>query len=128
VGSARLSRRQIDALLAHAPRLKALRGAFVSGPAPAFVSPPYAPEVAAFFSAIQDEGFCDPNYSPAAAAEMMAGRERIARADIDDLRSMLTWCLRSERFSEGAWHALLRDGKVFALLDRLRELRDTAEP
>jgi hypothetical protein len=37
---------------------------------------------------------------------------------------MLTYCVRGERFGDGHWAAMLETGKIVAILQRLRMLRE----
>jgi len=48
---------------------------------------------------------------------------RIGRATITEVRQMLTFCLRGERFSEGHWEAMIENGGLRTLLERLLQLR-----
>ena len=48
----------------------------------------------------------------------------IQRATLAEIKTMLTYCVRGERFGDGHWAAMLESGKIVALLNRLRVLRD----
>jgi len=50
--------------------------------------------------------------------------ERWASASVDQLRSLFTFFVRTERFIEGAFACACDDGTMSALLRRLRELRN----
>jgi len=38
---------------------------------------------------------------------------------------MLTYCVRGERFGDGDWGAMIEDGHVRRLLERLAEIQST---
>jgi hypothetical protein len=86
--------------------------------------PEYAPDVFAFFWAAGQPCWSDFDYVPAEAAAMLADDECIRNASLEEIRTMLTYCVRGERFSDGFWDAVLRSGRVAALLRRLKELAE----
>ncbi len=47
----------------------------------------------------------------------------VARATLDQVRTMLTFCERGERFSAGHWAAMIEEGHIRNLLTRLQQLR-----
>ena len=40
---------------------------------------------------------------------------------------MLTFCVRGERFCDGHWGAMVREGRIGAILHRLQQLRGEAQ-
>ena len=50
---------------------------------------------------------------------MLSNDELFNKATLEDIKTMLTYCVRSERFCDGAWGALLKSGRIMALLKRL---------
>ena len=130
-----VTRADIERLLEFAPRLRALAqardslgtlrggGRLRSGAIEGFWVE-YPPEVADFFEAAGRDPWNDYGYSPKAAGKMIAEPGRIANASLDEVRTMLTWCTRGERFCDGHWAAVIGDGKVLGLLDRLQALYD----
>jgi hypothetical protein len=58
---------------------------------------------------------------------LLADEALIRRASLAEVKTMLTYCVRGERFGDGHWAAMLESGKVVALLKRLRALRDEIE-
>ena len=86
--------------------------------------PVYAPDVLAFFNLAGQPCWSDYGYKPAEAADMLADDDLIRSADLDQIKTMLTCCVRGERFCDGYWGAVLREGRVVLLLKRLAELRD----
>ena len=86
--------------------------------------PDYDPVVEEFVKAASRECWIDPDYDPTTAGRMLEDHELIASADLAQIRTMLTYCLRGERFCEGHWGAVIEAGHVERLLRRLAELRD----
>ena len=86
--------------------------------------PIYCEDVLAFYRLAGQPWWSDYGYEPREAAEMLADEGRIARATMDEIRTMLTYCVRGERFADGHWAAMLESGKVVAILRRLDVLRE----
>ena len=107
---------QIDSLLGYLSRFEQPDRTFITGP-------DYADDVVEFFKLAEKWRVTD--YDPAEAGEMLENEERIRAASLDQVRSMLTYCLRGEQFNAGHWDYVLRSGQLPALLRRLRELRRT---
>jgi len=105
---------QIDSLLGYLPRFEQPDRTFITGP-------DYADDVVEFFKLAEEWRIAD--YDPVEAGEMLESEERIQQASLDQVRSMLTYCLRGEQFNTGHWDFVLRSGQLPALLRRLRELR-----
>ena len=87
--------------------------------------PVYAPEVEAFFLQAGQRCWADYGYEPRQAHAMLQDDAVIAQATLAQIKTMLTYCVRGERFVDGHWAAMLESGRVVALLRRLSELRDT---
>ncbi|MHB8080217.1 MAG: DUF6508 domain-containing protein [Candidatus Krumholzibacteriia bacterium] len=58
---------------------------------------------------------------------MLVDDALIATADLDRIRTMLTYCVRGERFGSGHWEEMLVSGVVVKLLRRLEQLRETVK-
>lgn len=84
--------------------------------------PKYAPLVDEFFKVVSQEHWVDYDYSSKNAGQMIESEETIRQADIDQIKTMLTYYNRGERFSDGHWGALIRNGTVRRLLERLKDL------
>lgn len=65
----------------------------------------------------------DFDYVPEEAGRMLEDQALARRASINEIKTMLTYCVRGERFSEGHWGAMIELGHVRRLLERLAELR-----
>jgi hypothetical protein len=88
--------------------------------------PVYPDDVIEFYRLAGQPCWSDYDYEPREAARMLADEAFIRRATLDEIKTMLTYCVRGERFSDGHWGAMLESGKVIALLKRLRVLRAQA--
>lgn len=87
--------------------------------------PIYADPVTDFFHLAGQACWCDYGYQARTAGAMLADDARLATCGLDDIKTMLTYCVRGERFSDGLWDHLIRTGRVSALLRRLAKLRQT---
>jgi hypothetical protein len=47
----------------------------------------------------------------------------VRNATLDQIKTMLTYCVRGERVCDGHWCAMIEGGHVRRLLERLAELR-----
>lgn len=73
----------------------------------------------AFFGLLAQPPWADADYDPAIAAQAIDDARRIEDATLPELRPLLTWCERGERFHEGHHDALLDDGHLQRLMQRL---------
>ena len=55
--------------------------------------------------------------------ELLLSEDGVRNATRDQIKTMLTHCVRGERFGEGHWAAMIEGGHVRRLLERLRELQ-----
>lgn len=92
-----------------------------------FYWPVYHDDVAAFYLLAGESCWMDYGYNPAEAGKMVADDEFIAQADLTAVKTMLTFCVRGERFSDGHWAAMLKNGRIQAILKRLQTLREEME-
>ena len=87
--------------------------------------PNYPPDVKAFYKLAGSACWSEFGYSFKEAGEMIADLEGIASATLLEVKYMLTYCVRSERFGDGNWEFWLQSGRIVALLRRLQVLRAT---
>ena len=85
--------------------------------------PEYDPLVCEFFQAASQEVWCDPDYLSSGAGDMLRNAESLQTASIAEIQSMLTFCVRGERFSTGHLESIVEGDKVRQILLRLQELR-----
>jgi hypothetical protein len=90
--------------------------------------PVYPEDVTQFYRLAGQPCWSDYDYDPRKAAQMLKDDAVIHRATLAEIRTMLTFCVRGERFGDGLWAAMLESGKIVAILKRLRVLRDEIAP
>ena len=88
-----------------------------------FSTPQYDPLVCEFLQAASKESWCDPDYLSNGAGEMLRDIESLKTASIAEIQSILTFCVRGERFSADHWESIVEGDKVRQILLRLQELR-----
>lgn len=86
--------------------------------------PVYAEEVNRFFALASQRHWIDYDYLAKSPHEILADPERLSVADITQMKAVLTFCLRGERFCDGHWESLLVSGTLAAVLRRLKDLRE----
>jgi hypothetical protein len=99
-------------------------GEFTSDGAITVPYPIYYDDVLEFFRLAGQTHWSDFHYKPLKAYEMLSDDDFIATASLDDVKTMLTYCVRGERFADGHWGHMLESGRIVALLRRLAELRE----
>jgi hypothetical protein len=127
---AEITRARAAELLAFLPGFEAPHRAYVkrweggagSDKVSTFPFPVYEEDVVAFFIAAGQSWWSDYGYRPEQAAAMVQDDAIITGATLGELRTMLTYCVRGERFADGHWAHLLETGRVQAILRRLAEL------
>ena len=85
--------------------------------------PKYAPQVEEFFLIAAAEQWCDYGYNPENALRMINEQIFIQSASLSEIKSMLTFCVRGERFSDGHRGAMIENGTVRRILERLIAIR-----
>jgi len=83
----------------------------------------YDDEVDSFFEKAHQLWWRDYDYTKKDVNRMLDDDEFIAQASLSDLKTMITWCARGERFCDGLWKAVMDDGTIVKLLKRLEILR-----
>lgn len=90
--------------------------------------PKYPTPVAQFFELAAHPCWNDYDYCSKPAHEMLADDAVVASATLDQIKTMLTSCVRGEKFCDGHWEESIKEGRVGAILARLHQLRETVEP
>ena len=85
--------------------------------------PKYNSVVEEFFHAVAGEGWIDYEYNPEQAYQMLRDENLIKNASLSQIKTMLTFCLRGERFSDGHWAQMIEEGYIRKLLERLNEIK-----
>lgn len=84
--------------------------------------PEYDPLVEEFFRSAAAECWLDYGYRPEEAHRMLEDEDFLKTAGLLQIKTMLTYCLRGERFCDGHWGAVIEGGYIRRLLERLAEL------
>jgi hypothetical protein len=88
-------------------------------------APVCAPDVLGFFRLSGQPCWRDARYDPAEPRRMVVDVKPIERASLARIKTMLTHCVRGERFCDGHWDAMLRSCRITAILRRLAVLRES---
>lgn len=87
-----------------------------------FPWPEYDELVEEFFSAASRDEWLDCNYVPEEAWVMLANDDTVSTATLPQVKAMLTYCVRGERFCDGHWGAMIEGGHIRRLLERLETI------
>lgn len=87
-----------------------------------FPWPEYDELVEEFFSAVSRDEWLDCNYVPEEAWMMLENDDTVGTATLPQIKSMLTYCVRGERFCDGHWGAMIEGGHIRRLLERLEAI------
>ena len=83
-------------------------------------SPDYPAEVYKFFRVAAQPWWADHGYQGAKPRDLLESGLR--SADMNQAKSVLTFCARGERFCDGFWEDLIESGALIPLLERVRQL------
>ena len=81
----------------------------------------YHSSVNTFFELASKPYWADYQYLENFSEEMIKPG-KIEKASLDRLKTILTWCVRIERFNEGHWIAVIEDRVIKRILERLQLL------
>ena len=84
--------------------------------------PEYHPLVEEFFRLVASEGWLDYQYNPDDAARMLSEPSFIRSASLAQIKSMLTFCVRGERFADGHRAEMIENGSICRILERIEQL------
>lgn len=76
-----------------------------------------------FFRHVASDGWLDYEYDPEQAYQMLQDENTIKVASLKQIQTMLTFCIRGERFSDGHWEEMIKKGYIRQLLERLNEIK-----
>jgi hypothetical protein len=85
----------------------------------------YVDIVDIFFKTAAQDCWSDNEYTPGDAGEMLEDERFIKNASLSQVRTMLTYCVRGERFFNGHWEVMIKQGKVRSLLERLKVILES---
>ena len=84
--------------------------------------PNYNPLTEEFFRVVSGS-WLDHEYNPDQAYEMLRDENLVKTASLSQIKTMLTFCVRGERFSDGHWEEMIEKGYIRQLLERLNEIK-----
>ena len=84
--------------------------------------PIYDEVVDEFIRIASNECWMDYDYQPEEAIRMFKNDDFIKSAGLDEIKTMLTYFVRGERFSDGHWGGMIEGGYIRRLLLRIAEL------
>ena len=85
--------------------------------------PSYNSVVEEFYRAVSGGGWLDYEYDPERAYQMLRDEEVVRTASLSQIKTMLTFCVRGERFSDGHWAVMIEEGYIRRVLERLNEIK-----
>ena len=84
--------------------------------------PIYKEEVTRFKRIISSDKWCDYDYQLLEQQKLIESPSLIDQADLTDIRSLLTYVQRGERFCDGHIASMITSGIVKRIFDRLRTI------
>ena len=85
--------------------------------------PEYDPLVKEFFQLASQDCWTDYDYDIATAEKNLNDENVVKTADLDQIKAMLTYCVRGEKFCDGHWGAMVEGGQIRRVLERLDQLQ-----
>ena len=82
----------------------------------------YNDVVLEFFELASKPCWSDYKYSSKNVSDMIGNKNLINNASLEKIITMLTYCVRGERFCDGFWASMIEDRYIKLLLERLIEL------
>ena len=82
----------------------------------------YDPRLLAFIKAAGQDVWIDRHYHPSTAHTQLHDHAFVAHAALSEIKTLLTLIVRGERFCDGHWAEMVREGHVRRVLERLRDL------
>lgn len=125
--SDKITLNDIDELISFLPELDALNDYIINwegAESGTFPYPVYPDTVAEFFRAAGKKCWTDYDYLKKVNVDLMKEKDVILNSSLEEMKSVITWCVRGERFSAGHWNTVLKNGIVFAVLERLKILKE----
>ena len=121
---------QIDELVAFLPKLYAegfqsVKAMVSEDPDGSLIFPyaVYDDLVHEFAQLASQDHWCEFSYSPSSSGNGLEDPAFVTRASLTEVKTMLTWCIRGERFCSGHWGEVIDSGKLRLLLERLAVIR-----
>lgn len=89
--------------------------------------PEYHDLTSDFFGIASKKCWSAGSYNPVDVGEMIEDKEKIANANMSQIKEMLTFCVRGEHFCDGHWETMIKGGYINRVLTRLSQLRTNAK-
>jgi len=89
--------------------------------------PEYEPIVMEFFKVAEWECWTDFDYLSTSAGLTLDDEDAVRTADLNQIKTMLTFCVRGERFCTGHWNGVIENGHIRRLLERLAKLEPNGD-
>jgi hypothetical protein len=88
------------------------------------LTPPDYPDIVEeFFHLASSDCWTDYEYEPSEACQILEDENLIMNAELAQIKTMLTYCVRGERFCDGHWGAMIEEGYIRRILQRLEFIR-----
>ncbi len=119
---------KIDALLAFLPFAENQNNTFAEWQWIEFLQknrPSYVKPVKQFFITLSQEFWLDFRYDPVLCGQWINDEQVLNNANLEQLRSLLTFCLKGELKCDGFWEGVFKTGKITLLLRRLQAIKAT---
>lgn len=87
-----------------------------------FPWPVYHEAVESFFRLAGKEAWCDFEYAAKNLPALLQEPGYIEGCSLEEIKTVLTFCVRGERFCDGHWGGVIREGLVQRVLERLTEI------
>ncbi len=85
--------------------------------------PNYETVVTQFFLIAAKACWSDYAYNPTIAAKTLEDGSLVQDCSLNEIKSLLTYCVRGERFGEGFWGEMIKRGYIQLILERLVEIK-----
>jgi hypothetical protein len=79
------------------------------------------------FSRVVSGAWLDYEYTPEQAYQMLKDDQAVRTASLAQIKTMLTFCVRGERFSDGHWEEMIEKGYIRRILERLNVIKSEME-
>ena len=85
--------------------------------------PDYNEIVEDFFHLASSDCWTDYDHDTSEASRLLEDEKLIMNANLAQIKTMLTYCVRGERFCTGHWGAMIEEGCIRRILQRLEIIR-----
>lgn len=86
--------------------------------------PEYPDEINNLITAMSQDFWIDYGYTDKSVADWLENDQKMQIVTVDELKSIITFLVRKERFVSGYWITMLKNGYMKKVVDRLLILRE----